>query len=147
MRFLKGISLLEFIVSIGILMILTFLGVLSYRSFIVGNQVDIRIKDYKSMIMYARLKALQNMQSLCLIPCPGKHWGACVQLMQEEQVIREWSWSQSKIDVTWTGLSSNRALCFHKQVEKNILNGHFNFQTMLFKKTMYLNRFGRIRVN
>lgn len=146
MKTLAGITSLEVTVSLGILMILTSLSVFSYKSFILQNQIDSRIKDYKSMILFAKFKALQKTHPVCLKPCSENDWGTCVQLLQGEQIVREWAWSHNQIKVTWTGLSSNHKLCFHQHVDKNTLNGHFLFQTALFDKTMCLNRFGRVKV-
>ena len=154
---MKGVSLLELLVAMGLLSILLLVSVPVTTGFFSQNKLLIRKNEIISALNYARNKSVLSHNTLILKSISGGgDWSQGMYLYDSrntketsedgEKILHVWKWSNNSISVAWHGFHSNHYILFNPRVSKLTASGHFTIRQdkTNHKEKIVLNRFGRI---
>lgn len=156
----KGITLLEMLVVLAIIMGFIMTVIPMGRAFYLKNQLENRVNAIVFTVKYAKQQALLRHQTLILRPLSEKQgWSKGMRLFiskngdtsyrHGDNILREWHWPKGLPTITWQGFSSQDYLRFSLSIRHSMLNGHFLLALPDIKEAEYkkiiINRLGRIR--
>ncbi|MFW2569987.1 GspH/FimT family pseudopilin [Legionella sp. 29fVS95] len=150
-----GLTLIELLISMALLVFLCFLcvpwGAMLYQR----NQLQVREKEIITALYYARNTALVRGVRLALTPLPDSNdWSQGMILFVDNknhqfhtgcELLHQWHWPQSSITLGWHGFHSKDYLLFSSELKRMVTSGHFllqNPQSGPIK--LVVNRFGRV---
>ena len=154
---MKGVSLLELLVAMGLLSLLLLVSVPVTTGFLSQNKLLIRKNEIISALNYARNKAVTSHNTLILKSISGGgDWSQGMYLYDVRntkegnadrgKILHVWKWSNNSISVAWHGFHSDHYISFNPLVSKLAASGHFTIRQNKtnHSEKIVLNRFGRI---
>lgn len=156
----KGLTLLELMVVLAIVIGLVMTAIPLGREFYLKNQLENRANTLVFTIKYAKQQALLRNETLVLSALTDKEgWSKGMRLFianahhpryeEGDKVIREWHWPKGLPVITWRGFVSTHYLRFSPSIKQAALNGHFLLQLPDLKeggtRKIVINRLGRVR--
>lgn len=158
MKKFSAFTLIEVLLSLSLLATLLFFTLPFESSLHQKNQVQVIQHDIQSAIRYAKTQALTRGENILLMPLRGStDWSSGMLLLvdnakhrfsSENQLIHEWQWTPSRVEVSWRGFQSKHYLLFSPDLSQNSVNGSFliNYGSKHAIK-LSINKLGRVRVN
>ncbi|MBA2649043.1 MAG: prepilin-type N-terminal cleavage/methylation domain-containing protein [Legionella sp.] len=151
---IKGFTLIELLFTMTILSVLTLIGTASFGLLKQKNEKQVMYDEIKTIVYYAKLKAIQLGSSVNLVPVdPELDWSKGMLLIQVEKKtnqkrrIQHWEWQHPNWHITWKGFQSSKQITFSNTPARSMSNGQFILQnkTRDDKLLILLNRLGRVR--
>jgi Tfp pilus assembly protein FimT len=151
---INGLTLIESLICLTILIIALFFSLPSNTLLIEKNQVHGVETDIKNAIRYAKMQALISNEPLMLAPLSGLNdWSFGMQLSsvnrhhQEKTILYTWHWRYKNLQVVWQGFQSPNYLRFSNDLKHSTTNGYFLINNQHFKSKLVINRFARVRIS
>ncbi|WP_019217093.1 pilus assembly FimT family protein [Legionella tunisiensis] len=150
-----GLTFIELLISITLIVLLCFLcapaGVMLYQK----NQLQVREKEIITALYYARHTAFLQGVTLALTPLPeSSDWSQGMILFVDNKnhrfhssskLLQQWHWTQSSIKLGWHGFHSKNYLLFSSELKHMAASGHFLLQNPQSEPIkLVVNRFGRV---
>jgi Tfp pilus assembly protein FimT len=152
---IKGFSLLELFVLLGVLSILALICIPNLSPLVHQNEQKALINELERAIQYTKLQAISHGHSLILTPLDDAlDWSNGMVLTQfnnrtnNMEQVHQWQWHHPNWNIVWLGAHSSRTISISNNPTKAMSNGRFiltNNRTN-YKITLVLNKLGRIRV-
>ncbi|MDI9819889.1 MULTISPECIES: GspH/FimT family protein [unclassified Legionella] len=153
MRNIRGITLLELLIYLGLSGFILFMCLPSWSPFLHKNQLNLVVDELNSAIHYARNMALVSESALLLAPLPHKDWSEGMILFVDnpkhqyesgDKLLYQWQWTHPGVQLSWKGFQSNDYLLFSNDLNHAALSGHFDIVSEFAHVKLVVNRFGRI---
>ncbi len=160
-RFLNamyGFSLLELMITLGLITIVLFIAIPFTHSFGNKHLLNTRVKMIEAVISYSQNQALTLGRAVALAPLSGDNWSSGMRLYVDthanhryqagDRVLREWHFGGGKLSISWQGFLSDSYLVFSDRLAQSVLNGRFiltNHSGEVMKQ-LVINSLGRVRV-
>ncbi|WP_058528577.1 pilus assembly FimT family protein [Legionella londiniensis] len=152
----SGFTLLELLVSTGILLMLFFFAPPFVQSILSRNHLQAAVSELKSIVIFSRNQALIYSRKVVLAPKSGMNqWKNGLVLFVDDGIrqtrlsptmIHEWGQSAMKgCDIRWHGLQSNSFLLFSPGIKNSMINGHFLVSNKSGCYRLIINRLGRMK--
>lgn len=145
----SGLTLLELLVAVAILMAVFFFIPVFIQPILHQNQLQTAISELKHMVTYARNQALiQDKPVVLALKDRGMTLfrdNGSQQLQDASQIIYAWANICQGCQCSWHGMQSNHTLFFSPSMRKNILNGHFIVRNKSGCYQLVVNRLGMSR--
>lgn len=153
---IAAFTLIELLIALAIAG-LSLMFIMPYASSLQQkNQLCVVQDDITSAIRFAKTQALISDNNIILTPLPGMtDWShgisafvdnATHQYTLDDQLLFEWHWQSSAIEVTWHGFQSSQYLLFAAESHRNAANGYFLIKAKSLPPIKLLvNRLGRVR--
>lgn len=155
MHKLHGLTLIELLISMALIVFLCFLCVPSGAMLYQRNQLQVREREIITALHYARNSALLLGVRLALTPLPDSNdWSQGMILFVDNknhqfhtgsELLQQWHWPQSRIKLGWHGFHSKDYLLFSSELKQMVTSGHFLLQNPHSEPIkLVVNRFGRV---
>lgn len=153
---IKGFTLIEVLIVLGILVGLILLSVGSSTQLISKNEQQTLIDDIRTVIQYARIQAHALGHTVYLAPLsPDFDWSKGIVLshynyqLKQNEVLYQWQWHHPHWRLSWSGVTSSNKISLSNNTINSISNGTFTLSNLLtkVKKVIILNRLGRIKID
>jgi type IV fimbrial biogenesis protein FimT len=156
---MKGFSLLELLIVIGLCAALGAMSVSGYNDYRQKIAADQGVNQLKAAVVFARLAAIDKQAVVILCPSPdGKHCGGawqagylCATLAANGQIDHRLKvYPRTPLGrLFWRGRPSRAALFFNSTGGENRQNGRFvycpNDGRLAHRRVLMINRLGRAR--
>jgi Tfp pilus assembly protein FimT len=153
---IKGITLLELLVTMLLLFGLSIIAIASYAYLLQKNEQQVIIDELKSAIRYAKIQAIIRGIPVSLIPLNNSlNWadGMVLSTLNKKtnkmELIYQWQWRHPYWRLDWSGVNTLNKISFSNNPTQAISNGRFTLiNTKNHKQVaIILNRLGRIRIS
>ncbi|STY29418.1 Tfp type 4 fimbrial pilin related signal peptide protein domain [Legionella wadsworthii] len=153
---IKGLTLIELLVTSSLLLSLSIIGISSYFYFMKKNEQNALIDEIRTAVQYAKIQAILSGKPVYLSPLDAtSSWSKGMVLKsinkrnKNLELINQWTWNFPRWDLHWIGVRSTNSITFSTYPGQAISNGHF---ILTNKKTheqikIILNRIGRVKVS
>ncbi|MFC0337910.1 type IV fimbrial biogenesis protein FimT [Kushneria avicenniae] len=148
MRAQQGLTLLEAMVVIMIMMSTMVFGMSFTQQWYADRQLDAQVRDVKGLMQQAQLASMDHGRPWTL--CGSRDGQRCdgqwqhLLVMDAERHVRYHLESHEAITLRWKGLS--KALVFQPRLSGSMLNGTFYLCHTRETRKLIVNRLGRTRV-
>ncbi|MEM9243894.1 MAG: GspH/FimT family protein [Pseudomonadota bacterium] len=142
---MKGYSLLEFTITLSIILLLLLFAVPAYHDLRQHYQADVAINYLHRGIYFARAEAIQRRQMVKI--SPDGAWQQGMIVSSNHVVIKHFAGISGKGKITWRGFPNYDYLQFTPQGFTYYQNGTFSYISAENKviKKLIINQAGRIR--
>jgi Tfp pilus assembly protein FimT len=153
---IKGITLLELLVTMLLLFALSIIAIGSYSSLMQKNEQQVIIDELKKAVHFAKIQAIIRGTPVTLAPLDNStNWADGVILRalnkksNEKELIYQWQWHHPHWRLDWTGVNALNKISFSNNPTHAISNGRFTLISTQNNQhvAIVLNRLGRIRIS
>jgi len=141
----SGFTLIELLITLVIISALVMTVVPMGQKIYQKNQLDVIEHEIINAVTYARNTAFESGKTLTMTPINGKNWSNGMVLSDVKNMVYQWQWHFSGINVTWHGFRSDNYLIFSSELAKATASGSFVISSQYGQKKLTINRLGRIR--
>ncbi|QBR84231.1 pilus assembly protein [Legionella israelensis] len=150
---MKGFSLIEFTVTLALLMLLSSLAAGFNYFFYSRNELQALKDELKTAVHYARMQSFIIGKTLYLENISRSNDWSCGMVLYEVNSngskipLHKWQWNHPHWQIYWSGFSSRNSILFSPHPHFAAMNGQFriiNARTQQ-QTTLVINRLGRIK--
>ncbi|OYV55869.1 MAG: hypothetical protein B7X00_00485 [Legionella sp. 21-45-4] len=127
----QGLSLLELLISLSILLILVFSSGAFFAA-VSANSVRARcVEDFKGLLSAAKVYAMLKQESVLLEPIGSEFdWAKGVLLVTTagHETLREWRWKNPGLIIHWHGFQDEKSLRIDADLSQLAMNGTFSLR-------------------
>jgi Tfp pilus assembly protein FimT len=151
---MRGFTVIELVFILVVMALLAVFSLGSFDSLIQKNEQETIRDDIKTIIQYARLKALELGGAVSLMPLDSKSdWSLGIMLTHWDKKtnsitrIHQWPWQHPHWQVSFSGMNSNSRIVLTDKPLHAMSNGQFIIKNKDTgeQEIILLNRLGRVR--